>query len=209
VDLHCFEDVGLKGQGVNRNFFYSWVVICLLLWGVAELHAQGSRPVSTVERRVDTINRQVENYEKERMRNDAKVIRPESTVVYRQRLKDIEEDLNALQDTYNRMLVALHKSSDVGLEFAEVSAADVKKHALRLRTNLGLPKPTKDEKGTEGRDLPSLAVDRLKMLTVRLYAFVTNPIFENMGTLDIEQSRKASKDLEAVIEIAQDLTGGR
>ncbi len=190
--------------GFNR-YAGRCLFVCLFLFGTVECLAQG-RPVSSVERRVETLNRQSETFEKDNMGGAVKGKRAERTVAARQVQLHIDEDLNALQDAYNKILVALNKAKDAYPQFAETFAAYVKKHALRLRSNLALAK-YEDEPKHKGEKLPAASYDRLKVLTRLLYEFVTNPIFENLGTIEVEQSKRASKDLDRIIEVAAQLAG--
>jgi hypothetical protein len=43
-------------------------------------------------------------------------------------------------------------------------------------------------------------------LRKHIYDFVTNPLFESQGVLDLEQGRKASRDLDRIIELSESIT---
>jgi hypothetical protein len=43
-------------------------------------------------------------------------------------------------------------------------------------------------------------------LRKHIYDFVTNPLFESPGVLDLEQGRKASRDLDRIIELSESIT---
>ena len=187
----------------QRAFLTTCFFSCFLMFTLSDVQGQGSRPMSSVDRRVDTLNRHQETFEKDNMTRDTKS-RGTVTAETRKRQAEVEEDLYALQSAYNKILVALHKTAEPSPGFADTLGAEVKKHAARLRNNLALPKPEKEAK-EEVRDTPAATVDRLRMMTRLLYSFITNPIFDNLATMDLELGKKAGNDLDGLIEIAEGL----
>lgn len=48
--------------------------------------------------------------------------------------------------------------------------------------------------------------ESLMSLRKHIYDFVTNPLFESRGVLDLEQGRKAGRDLDWIIELSGSIT---
>jgi hypothetical protein len=86
-------------------------------------------------------------------------------------------------------------------------AAEVKKRAARLKTNLLLPEPEKDEKPKDSDE--EFAAGALKAaindLDTLVKSFVFNPIFQQPGVVDVANSVKARQDLERVIRLSKNI----
>ncbi|HEX8501444.1 MAG TPA: hypothetical protein VF659_12750 [Pyrinomonadaceae bacterium] len=94
------------------------------------------------------------------------------------------------------------------LDYKTISAktAEVKKRASRLGKNLsGLPKSEKDEK--RRKDAVPLDDAQMKALLTSfgelMSAFLDNPVFSDMGTLDTQLALKARRDLDGLIEMSE------
>ena len=48
--------------------------------------------------------------------------------------------------------------------------------------------------------------ESLMSLRKHIYDFVTNPLFESPGVLDLEQGRKAGRDLNTIIKLSESIT---
>lgn len=168
-------------------------------------NAQSSRQLTAMERRIETMNRQAKEYEREEMQREsngavkrnaqnlksAKVIRAE-----------IEEDLNGLQEHYNKVITELQLKKDLSSNFAKEHALLIKKHAARLKVNLSLPK-SQQEKTLVAP--PSDTRKSLSDLCKQIFDFVTNPMFEGAKGFDVEQSTKAGQSLESIIFMAEQI----
>lgn len=86
---------------------------------------------------------------------------------------------------------------------AEVMA-DLSKRATRLNTNLLLP--SNDADGNDrARQVTSdkrRARSPLVDLNDLISGFVTNPIFKNLNTIDVELGRQAKRDLQSIIDLS-------
>lgn len=180
----------------------------LAAFGISTL-GQSPRQMATIERRVNTMNRQAAEYERENMASDKKGDADRAISAKRAKLirAEIEEDLNALQTTYNDTVTALQAKGELGSDFARESASKVKKHASRLKSNLSLPKPDKDEERLSLEALPDGTRAALTALCKRIYEFVTNPIFETHAGLNLEHAAKARRDLDSIIRFSDKLAG--
>jgi hypothetical protein len=48
-------------------------------------------------------------------------------------------------------------------------------------------------------------MEPLLMLRRYVYSFVTNPLFESKGVLDVRQAKKAGQDLDMIIELSESI----
>ncbi len=183
-------------------------VFCLLAAFEISTLGQSQRQMIAIQRRIDTMNRQATDYERDNMANDKKGDADRAMNAKRAKLirAEIEEDLNTLQAAYNDAVTALQTKGDVGSDFARESASKVKKHASRLKNNLSLPEPDKEEK-LSPEALPDETRAALTILCKRIYEFITNPIFESHAGLDLEQAAKARRDLDSIIRFSDKLAG--
>lgn len=168
--------------------------------------AQTGRAPSTIQRRVDQLNRQGEEYEREQLNEDLKG-RPDKPRDRKQAqalAAEVEQDFKDLQESYNMIVLAM--AAKTGFAYDSVSDAinEISKCSTRLKHNLALPQQDNvAEKGQQpARD--SGQIDEL-LLTLRkhIYSFVTNPLFESKGVLNIEQAKGASSDLDRIIELSK------
>jgi hypothetical protein len=171
----------------------------------------GSRPFP-VSRRIEEMNRQGEQYERDAQSKDLKG-KAENRVDPRRTkeiIAQVSEDFERIQDIYNKIVIAM--SSNRALDYGLISeaAAEVKKRANRLKSNLALPQPKDDEKSQKKQDeLDQPDDEQMKTLLLafrnHIASFVTNPLFEFSNALDVELSIKASHDLKRIIELSDSI----
>lgn len=126
---------------------------------------------------------------------------PEPSLAYQQ----IKEDFERLQFANYHLSGAGASVSTLDYGQIKKNAAEVKKRASRLKTNLLLPEPDKDEKLQKSREAFNgnelkPAIDALDALVKR---FVWSPVFQHPNILDVENSVKARLDLEAIIKLSE------
>ena len=179
--------------------------ICLITLSQATGFAQ--RANAAVGRRIDQLNRQGEQYGRDELGRELKgTKRPGDHKQAQALATQIKSDFEGLQASYNQILLAI--SSRKVLNYGSVldPLTVMKKHASRLKANLSLPQskdiPDKEGPGTAAS---KQAEDRLVTLQRHVYNFLTNPLFEAPRVFEIEQARKASKDLDKVIELSESL----
>jgi hypothetical protein len=124
-----------------------------------------------------------------------------------QALAQAREDFMAIQVVNKNLKQAASKSGALDLKFVSTSAADIKKHAQRLNTNLPLPEP--DKSAERQKVIESTSPEELKAsalnLTKLIHGFVTNPCFKDSAVADTEQATKAKLDLKNIIELSKQL----
>jgi hypothetical protein len=140
----------------------------------------------------------------ERIKRDAE--KPEKKNGAEGTFPQIKEDFEQIQHVNTNILQAT--PSGAALDYARISdaAAEIKKRAARLKSNLfgaenEKPPKEKEEKGQQDKgqqDLKTL----LPALDNAINKFIHSPIFQNTGVVNPDDSAKAKRDLEDVIKLS-------
>lgn len=170
----------------------------------SEAFAQRRSRTYPVDRRLEELNRQAEQYERDRQQREIQAreestadrLRAQSTVT------QVKEDFGRIQTIYNDVVLALSAGKTLDEAFIAKSAAGINKCATRLRSNLALPQSVDKnlERQNQSEDPPLKSV---KILLNHISKFVTNPLFQSPGVLDIELSTRASRDLDEIIHLSE------
>src|ERR1044071_3155503 len=137
--------------------------------------------------------------EMERVKRDAE--KPEKKNNAEETFPQIKEDFEQIQHVNSEVLQAV--ASGGGLDYARISepAAEIRKRATRLKSNLFGTESEKQPKAKEEK-----AEQDLKTLLPALDAAVTNfvhsPMFQNTKVVNPDDSAKARHDLEDVIKLS-------
>ncbi len=186
--------------------------LCFLTATAGTAIAQsGSRgtPSTPVERRTEVMSRQEGDYEIEKSSRDLKGPKDPAD---RRRVQEIAEqikhDFEGLQESHNQLVLFMADKEGLDRQHDSIlrAVAEIKKYSTRLKTNLALPKP-QQEKARVGIRNDQIE-ESLMSLRKHIYDFVTNPLFESPGVLDLKQGRKASGDLDRIIELSEIITKG-
>lgn len=116
--------------------------------------------------------------------------------------QQIREDFEQLQ------LMNYDLSGQVGAspDYAQIKkdSSEIKKRAERLKLNLSLPEPTRDEKQKKGNEEPLTAELKAAIgtLDALVKSFVWSPVFQQPEVVDVEKSIKARRDLEGIIRLS-------
>ena len=123
-------------------------------------------------------------------------------------LRQSKEDFRSIQGINNKMMAKAWAKDELDYNSISDSISQIKSKAIRLRSNLSLPKPEKqnDEKPV---DLSVASVKdfraALMLLDRSLMSFVTNPLFKESTVIEVALATQASHDLEMVIELSENL----
>jgi hypothetical protein len=190
-------------------------VSLVTLMTAAAAFAQGGSsrgtPPTSLERREDLSNRQATEYEIERSSRELK--KGPETSADRKRAHEVAEqikhDFAGLQESHNQIVLFMAGKDGFNRNHDSVlrAVAEIKKYATRLKTNLALPTPQQEKGGArESGDINNETVEAsLMTLRKHIYTFVTNPLFEKPGALDLEEGRKAGLDLDRIIELSESI----
>jgi len=151
---------------------------------------------------------------KVRMENDSKRetqlradgSRPPATVDPK-RLKaamdQIEEDFKRILTLHNELGKAAAADS-LNYGFVSDATGEIKKRASRLRTTLALDKAEGGDALPKHRRKFSDAEVRAALVELckDIESFVKNPVIEAPGTVDLQQTARARRDLESIIDLS-------
>jgi hypothetical protein len=122
----------------------------------------------------------------------------------RQTFALVRDDYVHLQMVNNDLARAVALGGALDLKFVSTAAAEIKKRAARLQTNLALPlaeQSTKRPKTVVGAETAQLK-SALATLDKLILGFVRNPVFTRPTVVDLRQSAEARLELEEIIELS-------
>ena len=120
----------------------------------------------------------------------------------------LKNDFEQLQTVNNQMMAMVFANNVLDYKRVSEAITEIRKRAARLKSNLPLPSAEKD--GQEEQPLKGL--DELNQGEVKpallslddlIQRFVTNPVFQQSQVVDIQQSSKARRDLEAILKLSE------
>jgi len=132
--------------------------------------------------------------------------RPRSTDEKRIALVQIADDFQQIQMVNNKMMEAAMKAATLDYGDIGSSTAEIKKRASRLKSNLELPSVEPDAKSKqEYKPLVDAAGMKAALLSLdkSIMSFVESPIFKNPNVIDMDQTSKAIRDLDIIIEFSR------
>lgn len=169
--------------------------------------AQGGARPSSIQRRVEQLNRQGEQYERDNVGREVSGTKEKNDRTHARALElQIKKDLEALQAGYNQIVVAMAAKKTLADDQILDAVATIKECSHRLRDNLALPRANDDKKETELVRASEKPKQSLLALRKVIYNFVMNPLFDAPAVLDVEQAKKASRDLDQIIELSENIT---
>jgi hypothetical protein len=173
------------------------VVAACLCFAPARVRAQQSSapPPQNLDMREEQI-RSME-IEKERAKHDPQAI-----------LTEINEDLHRLQALHDEMAQATTAPQQLNYKYLLDTTTEIKKRALRLKTDLALPQGGKEEKRADLKEADNGQLQPgLTVLNQLLDGFLHNPIFSNAdtGALDPHLTAQAKRDLDDIITLSEKL----
>lgn len=181
----------------------STVLFCVLLTVFAAAVVARSQRYPGPEAREN--NRSMDEYDRtlNRMKNDAKAASERRRSLFPQ----INEDFQRIQVIHNEIVRMLQPDKSLNYDRLADLTGDMKKRGGRLRENLALPEPDKNDSGHANSD----AIDEahIKKTIADLHdvvaSFVANPIFKNLGVVDAKVIDAATKDLDNMIDLSDEI----
>lgn len=130
------------------------------------------------------------------------------TGVNQQRLRasidQVKQDFKRIQIIRNEMIDYLLANKPLDYKRVAEQSGEINKRTVRLKEFLMQPIP--EEKGKEQKNQAELNNDEIKGALVKLcnliFSFTENPILKTPGTVDVQQSARAGRDLLSIIEIS-------
>lgn len=178
-------------------------MVAITIWVTAfQCVVMAQRPSYPVGRRIEQMNRQVDQYERDEQYRDVEG-KTEATADRKRNqttVAQVKEDFERLQAIYNQLVTALSSRKPMDDVFLSESLVGINKCSTRLKTNLALPQAKQEVHAKLSSSNEELQLQAsLTLLLNHISRFVTNPMFESTGVLDVELSTKASRDLEEII----------
>jgi hypothetical protein len=151
--------------------------------------------------------RAIERAEMDRLLVFALPSNKESEATRLSRFKKIKDDFRDLQSINNKMMADAWLQDVLDYSAIAEMVSKIRGKANDLKKSLSLPEPDRAE---EELTVPTVTTVRkfreeLLLLDKTIIGFVTNPVFQAANTLDLEQAKKASRDLEQVITLTDDV----
>ena len=170
---------------------------------------QQGRPVyvpPALERRDTEMARQREMRERETLRQSLgkRPVRAANLGYVQAVIAQVNQDFQRIQVARNEIVRAASAGNALDYKFISEVTGEIKKRASRLEGNLALPEPEGNEKSQKNEGTLNEEQIRVALLTLcnRIESFVTSPLFETPGVIDVEHSAKASRDLESMLQLS-------
>lgn len=182
----------------KQLFLMTILALTSTLWSSANAQFPPSG-AGTGGRKDKAIEDKYRSDEIERVRREA------ATPRYRPaaRFPQIKEDFESIQVINSKVLQVT--AFDARLDYDRISeaAAEIRKRATRLKSNLF---PSLSKEGRKQTGQQTEAREDLKFLLTELdkaiITFVHNPIFENTRVVDPQDSERAARELEKIINLS-------
>ena len=119
-------------------------------------------------------------------------------------IDQVKQDFRRIQIIRNEMIDYLLANKPLDYKHVAEQSGEINKRTVRLKAFL--MQPTPDEKEKEQKNQAELNNDEIKGALIKLcnliFSFTENPILKNPGTVDVQQSAKAGRDLLGIVEIS-------
>ena len=151
--------------------------------------------------------RAIERAEMDRLLTWALPSNKDSEATRLNRFKKIKDDFRDLQSLNNKMMADAWLQDALDYSSIAEMVSKIRGKAKDLKESLSLPESDESEKALTVPTITTVRQFReeLLLLDKTLMGFVTNPVFQAANTLDIDQAKKASRDLEQVITLTDEL----
>ena len=184
------------------KLFFLAAVFAVALIQPSPAIAQGSPPPGAGDRNMKDESDALKgrSNELERVRRDATKREDSPAPSFPQ----IKEDFERIQVINSDILQANAPGAEPDYKLVSEGAAELKKRATRLRTNL-FPSDSKDRPKVKDTEEPQDFKSLLAELDGAISSFVHSPIFQNTKVADQRDSAQAEHDLERVIKLSTNL----
>ena len=186
---------------MSNQMRFQLLLVCLSLTAFLSLVQGQGRGVNAERARA------IERAEMDRLLLWALPSNKESEAVRLSRFKKIKDDFRDLQSLNNKMMADAWLQDALNYSAIAEMVSKIQGKANDLKKSLSLPEAEKSETALT---IPTVTTGRhfreeLLLLDKTIMGFVTNPVFQAANTLDLNQAKKASNDLEQVLTLTDDL----
>jgi hypothetical protein len=120
-------------------------------------------------------------------------------------MAEVNEDFGRLRILDEEIKSALKSMATIDYKHIADSSVEIRKRATRLKANIIFPAPPKDEKRPKAEEPGDEFGPLLAAMDRRLTSFLTNPIFSDTGSVDVQLANRAKYDLEDIIKLTDKL----
>ncbi|HEX8474105.1 MAG TPA: hypothetical protein VF666_08745 [Pyrinomonadaceae bacterium] len=122
-------------------------------------------------------------------------------------IEQVKQDFKRIQILRNWIVRHLKSNEPLNYKIISDGAGEIHKRAGRLKEFLVPPNPEADAAEKIPKNHVEFSNEQMKdalaTLCIRIDSFTENPIFKVSGVVDAEQSAKAGRDLESIIQISE------
>jgi hypothetical protein len=121
--------------------------------------------------------------------------------------EQIEQDFNRILILHNKIARAISTDQRLDNGFISDATDEIRKRAIRLQTTLALREPEPAQENLQKRSELNETQIRAALLTLckQIRNFVTNPVIETPGTINIDELVRARRDLEKIIALSDQI----
>jgi hypothetical protein len=129
---------------------------------------------------------------------------PDRAPYLRAIVQQAKQDFERIQVVNDEIMRAV--SANTGFNFKNLAeqTGEIKKRAKRFKENINLPPP--DETQPSVKKLDQISREEMRaaliLLGEQVVSFATNPLFQTPNLMDVKLGAKASRDLDAMIELS-------
>ena len=122
-------------------------------------------------------------------------------------MRQIGEDFKELQLLNNKMMSEAWAKEDLNYGFLSEMMSRIRGKASRLKENMALPQPAHLEKAHPVQSISNASDFRsaLMLLDRTIMSFISNPLFKQANTIELQAGVNARRDLENVIDLTNEL----
>ena len=191
----------------------SSLIVVVFMLGSATLTARGqvNRPNQT-RGRPDTVQREQQRQVEMQMIEQALTTEGHAPRVKRYSptvLDQIRKDFLQIQVTERQLTKAAAANLDIDLKLVGHLTGEIRKRSRRLKENLALPQRATQQSAVGVGTMVATTSETLRLsladLSGLIESFVSNPMFEHTKLFDPTLSDKASRDLEEIVRLSDEI----
>jgi hypothetical protein len=168
----------------------------LIFTAVLMPSAQAQEPNDQIETHIPPR----EHQEFLRKVREGEIVRPGNSQQQQLRLSQIREDFRRIQLINAERIRPALTTNTLDYKNISKSSAEIERRAVRLKSNLALPDSSEQAESLDAVGPSHLT--QMKRLDKLIWTFVSNPIFRNTGTIDVQLAANASRDLKEIIQVS-------
>ena len=204
-----------RARPARYSVFAIDAIVTLIFLSAGAMHNQAQRGSPAQSRRGNQApsrrdmrpNKSIVERQRELLNLEKKKELPSRAREERLSYQQLKLDFEQLQILNNNLFTVV--DSRAALDYAQIrkDVAEINRLAVRLKANFSLPEPEKDQnpKKEPGELTPEAFKFALKALDSLIQSFVKNPVFQQLNVIDVESSMRASRDLEGIIRLSEQI----